>query len=95
MSCVATVIPSLSVCMVLRAWESQHPTPVPRHTLPTSPQHIVDTHDALWLQVAWVIDDRALRLQPHIAPVLRQHAVLATHYLALGAHWRAKQSGYQ
>lgn len=60
-------------------------TPTPA-ALAHSPQDIVHTHDALGLQVARVVDDRPLGLQPHIAPVLGKHSVLAAHHLALGAH---------
>lgn len=60
--------------------------------LPHSPQDVVHTHDALGLQVAWVVDDCPLRLQPHVAPMLRQHPVLAAHHLALGTHYGRRRN---
>lgn len=61
-------------------------TPSPPLALTHSPQDVVHTHDALGLQVARIVDDRALCLQPHVAPMLGQHPVLAAHHLALSAH---------
>lgn len=51
------------------------------------PEHVVDADDALRLRVSAVVDDGALRLHPHEAAALRQHAVLTAHYLAFAAHW--------
>lgn len=62
------------------------PQPCGPPALAHSPQDVVDTHDALRLQVAGVVDDRPLRLQPHVAPVLRKHPVLAADHLPFGAH---------
>lgn len=64
-------------------------TPAPALWAPAlthSPQDIVHTHDALGLQVARVVDHRPLCLQPHVAPMLGKHPVLAAHHLTLGAH---------
>ena len=66
------------------------PQPCGPPALAHSPQDVVDTHDALRLQVAGVVDDRPLRLQPHVAPVLRKHPVLAANRLASGANETAE-----
>lgn len=80
---------------VLRSLVSLGCTVSLRNTLPPalqppalarSPQDVVHTHDALGLQVARVVDHRPLCLQPHVAPVLGKHPVLAAHHLTLGAH---------
>ena len=52
-------------------WGAQAPHTPPPLALTHSPQDVVHTHDALGLQVARVVDDRPLRLQPHVAPMLR------------------------
>lgn len=50
------------------------------------PQNIVDTDDALRLQVACVVDNCSLGFQPHIATMFGKHAVLSSDHLAFGTH---------
>lgn len=50
------------------------------------PQDVVNAHDALWLRVAAVVDDCAMRLQPHITTMLGQHPIKTAHNLALSTH---------
>lgn len=71
---------------VLGLGSSGTPHTRPPLALTHAPQHVVHTHDALGLQVARIVDDRALCLQPHVAPMLGQHPVLAAHHLALSTH---------
>lgn len=55
------------------------------------PQDIVDTHDALWLRVAATVNDGALSLHPHKAPMLGQHPVMSTHSLSFCAYCRMQK----
>lgn len=57
-----------------------------------SPQHIVDTDDALGLGVLGAVDDSSLGLHPGKASLLGQHAVLASGGLALGKHCVEKRT---
>lgn len=69
---------------------AQSPTVMQRRCLP---EDVVDAHDALWLRVAAVVNDRSLGLHPHEAAGLRQHSILAAHRLTLAAHCRRKKRG--
>lgn len=57
-----------------------------------SPEDVVDADDALWLRVPAVVNDGSLGLHPHVASVLRQHAVLTTDCLTLGTHCRHNEN---
>lgn len=57
------------------------------------PEDEVYAHDALWLGVAAVINNRSLGFYPDEASVLRQHTILTAHCLTLGAHCRERERG--
>ncbi|GFY39784.1 hypothetical protein TNIN_329301 [Trichonephila inaurata madagascariensis] len=54
------------------------------------PQHVVDAYDALLVRVLGVADDGGAGLEPRVAAILVDEAIIAAHHLTLVDHWKRR-----
>ncbi|GFX90232.1 hypothetical protein TNCV_3848071 [Trichonephila clavipes] len=62
-----------------------------RNTLSVKEEHVVDTYDALLVRVLGVADNGGAGLEPRVAAILVDEAIITAHHLALVDHWKRRR----